>query len=51
MDDLILACLVLVLRKEIGSAGKCDLVDVLLDLIRGHTDTVVDDRERLLLGV
>ena len=50
-DDLILVGLVLVLLHEIRCAGKCDLVDVLLDLVRRHTKTVIDELQGLLLRV
>jgi hypothetical protein len=38
---------VLVLFKELGSAGEGDLVDVLFDFFRGHADTVIGDRDGL----
>ena len=50
-DDLILIGLVLVLLDEIRRTGKSDLVDILLHLVRRHTDTVINKLERLLLRV
>ncbi len=50
-DDLVIICLVLILRKEVRCAGESDVVDVLLDFIRGHTDAVIRKRHRLLLGI
>ena len=49
--DLILIGLVLVLLDEIRRTGKSDLVDILLHLVRRHTDTVINKLERLLLRV
>ena len=39
--------LVLVLLEEFACAREGDLVDVFIDLFRGHADTVVDDFQRL----
>ena len=38
---LIVSCLVLVFLYEIGRTRECDLVDVFLNLIHSHTDTVI----------
>ena len=50
-DDLILVGLILILGNKIRSAGKCDLVDIFLHLVRRHTDTVIGDFDRLFLGM
>ena len=50
-DDLIIAGLVLVLLHESFRAGKCDIVDVFLDFVSSHSQTVVSDFDGLLLGV
>ena len=41
-DDLIVVCFVFVFFNEICCAGKCDLVDVFLNLVCGHTKTIID---------
>ena len=38
-DDLILICLVLIFLQEIRRTGKCNLIDILLNLSLRHTDT------------
>ncbi len=43
--------LVLVLLKELAGRGKCDLVDVPVNLLLGHADTIVNDLQRLGLLV
>ncbi len=50
-DNLLLASLILVLAKEIGSAGKCDFVDILLYFISRHTDTVINKGKRLFIRI
>ena len=50
-DDLILVGFVLVFFQEILDAGKCDLIDVFVDLVLGHTQTVVRDLDGLFIGV
>ena len=49
-DDLVAACLVFIFSKESFRAGKRDVVDVLLDLVRGHSDTVVRHLDGLVGG-
>ena len=41
-DDLIVIGLVLIFLNEISRAGKGDLVDVLLHLVRRHAESVID---------
>ena len=48
--DLVIVCFILVFFNEIGSAGKCDLVDVLFHFVCGHSETVIGEGHRLLLG-
>ena len=50
-DDLILIGLVLILRQEIRSPGKCDLVDVFFHFLRGHAKTVIDEFQSLLIRI
>ena len=50
-DDLLVICLVFVLLKEVGSAGKSDLVDVLLYLVDCHTESVIGEGDGLCLRV
>ena len=50
-DDLVVIRLVLVLGHERLRAGERDVIDVFLDLVRRHADTVVDDLNRLLLRI
>ena len=50
-DDLVGIALILILLDEIGGAGESDLVDVLLHLICSHTQTVIHEGERLLIGI
>ena len=50
-DDLVLIGFVLILLKEIRRAGKCNLVDVFLNLIGGHADSVINKGDRLLLRI
>ena len=50
-DDLIVACLVLVLRKEGLRAGEGDVVDILLDLVSRHADTVIGYCDGSVIGV
>ena len=38
-DDLILICLVLIFLQEIRRTGKCNLIDILLNLSLRHADT------------
>ena len=49
-DDLLIASLVLVLVDEVRRTGKCDLVDVFVNLFLGHTKTVIDECQSLILG-
>ena len=39
--------LILVLVEELLGTRECNLVDVLVDLLGGHTDTAVGDGQRL----
>ena len=36
-------CIVLVLVEEVGCARECNLVDIFVNLLLGHTDTAVAD--------
>ncbi len=49
-DDLVIVRLILVFFNKIRSAGECNLVDILLNLLRRHSETVIDKCHRLLLG-
>ena len=49
-DDLLIASLVLVLVDEVRRTGKCDLVDIFLDLFLCHTDTVISEGYGLVVG-
>ena len=46
--DLVIVCFILVFFNEIGSTGECNLVDVLFHLVRGHSETVIDESHGLL---
>ena len=48
-DDVV--GIVLVLLQEVAHAREGDLVDVLVDLLLGHADTVVADGDRALVGI
>ena len=50
-DDLILVRLILILCKEIGCAGKCDLIDIFFNLICRHTKTVINKFQSLLIRI
>ena len=50
-DDLIVICLILVLLDKVCRPGKSDLVDVLLDFLRRHTKSGIDEFERLFLRI
>ncbi len=50
-DDLVFIGFVLVFFKEIRSAGKCDLVDILFYLVRCHAKAVICDRQCLFVRV
>ncbi len=50
-DDLILIGLILIFLNKVRSAGKSNLVDILLHLVRSHTDTIIDKLERLFLRI
>ena len=50
-DDLIFVCLILILCDEISGSGKCDLVDILLNLILCHAQTVIDNLYELCLRI
>ena len=50
-DDLIRIALVLVFLYEISSTGKSNLVDILIHLVRRHSQAVVDEGKRLLLRI
>ena len=46
-DDLVVVCLIFIFCDKICRAGKCDLVNVFLHLIRSHADTVIDKLDGL----
>ena len=48
-DNLVFIGLVLILGNKVSRPGNSDLVDILLHLIRRHTDTVIRDPDRLFL--
>ena len=48
-DDVV--GIVLVLLKEVGDARESDLVDILVDLLLGHADTMVTDGDRAFVGI
>ena len=50
-DNLILIRLILVLVQEILSSGERNLVNIFLHLIRGHTDSVIDELNGLLVRI
>ena len=50
-DDLVFVCLVLIFCQEILCTGKCDLVNVLFHFLGSHTDTIILDGDRLVLGI
>ena len=50
-DDLIRVCLALILLQELARSGKCDLRNVFLDFFLGHTDTVVDEFQCLIIRI
>ena len=50
-DDLVITALVLVLLKEICSTRKCNLVNVLINLVLCHSDTVIGYFYSLFLRV
>lgn len=50
-DNLILIGLVLILLQEILCSRKCDLVDVLIHFFHGHTEAVIGEGDRLIVGI
>ena len=48
-DDCVSVILVFV--KEIGYARECNLIDIFVNLLLGHTDTSVADGQRAFLCV
>ena len=50
-DDIISGRLVLVLLDKLRCAGKCDLCDVLDDLVLRHADTVIRKGQRLRIRI
>ena len=50
-DDLVFIRFILVLVQEILGAGESDLVDILVNLILCHTETVIFDPDRLFLRI
>ena len=50
-DNLIIVGLILILVDEVGRTGEGDLIDVLLDLLFRHTDTVILEGDGLMLGI
>ena len=48
-DDLIICCLILVFLQKIRGTGKCNLIDILVDLIGSHTDSVINKGKSLVL--
>ena len=50
-DHVILRRLVLIFLQELCCAGKCDLGNILLHLVSGHTKTIIDKLQRLFLRV
>ena len=50
-DDLVFVCFVLIFCQEILCTGKCDLVNVLFYFLGSHTDTIILDGDRLVLGI
>ena len=50
-DNLVVVCLIFIFCNKICRAGKCDLVDVFLHLIRSHTDTVIDKPDGLCIRI
>ena len=50
-DNLVVVGLILIFRDEIRSAGKSDLIDILLNLVRSHADAVIDEFQSLLLRI
>ena len=50
-DDLILICLILVLRHKVLNTGKRDLVDVLVDLFLCHAKAVVLNGNGLFIWI
>ena len=49
-DYLLISGFVLVFFYKVGSSRKSDLIDVFVNLIRCHSDTVIGDRYRLIFG-
>ena len=43
--------LILILCEELLGTRKCDLIDVAIDLLGGHTNTAITHRQCLLLGI
>ena len=50
-DDLIIVGLILILVDEVRRTGEGNLIDILLDLLCGHTDTVILEGDGLMLGI
>ena len=50
-DDSFVFSLVLVFLYEFSGSREGDLVDVFLDFFRGHTDTVIRNRDGFLVFV
>ena len=50
-DDLVVRRLVLVFFQKCLGAGESDIVNIFLDLLRSHAQTVVSDFDRLFPGV
>ena len=50
-DDLVFICLVLVLLHEVLNAGKCDLVNIFVNLFLRHAKAIIPDGNGLFIGV
>ena len=50
-DHIIFRCLILILLKELGSAGKSDLCDILFHFICCHAESVIDEFHGLLFRI
>ena len=50
-DNLIVIGLIFIFGNEIRCAGECDLVDVFLHLVCGHSQTVIDKGDGLLFRI